>query len=144
MANPNPSPHTRFRGGASGNPAGSSRRAKTAGEVARITNVELMEIGAVLLRGTVAQLQATIADPEASVLQRWLAVLIRQSFLRGDSSIFRVVIDRIVGKPPQSKASNQSRLFDADATGRIAAMAYNEKLKELERLRRLRIDVGDD
>lgn len=100
VANPNPSPHTRFRGGASGNPTGSSRRAKSAGKVARITNVELMEIGAVLLRGTVDQLQATITDPEASVLQRWLAVLIRQSFLRGDSSIFRVVIDRVVGRPP--------------------------------------------
>lgn len=144
MANPNPSPSTRFRGGASGNPAGSSRRAKSAGEVARITNGELMEIGAVLLRGTVAQLQATIADPEASVLQKWLAVLIRQSFLNGDASIFRVVIDRVVGRPPQSKPSNQSRLSDDDAAGCIAAMTYNEQVEELERLRRLRLVIGDD
>ena len=144
MANPDPSYKTRFQCGSSGNPAGSSRRAKTAGEVARITNSEVMEIGAVLLRGTVDQLQATIADPEASVLQRWLAVLIRQSFLRGDSSIFRVIIDRVVGRPPQSRASSQSVFFDACASGRIAAMTYDEKLKELDRLRRLRINVGDD
>lgn len=144
MANPNPSPHTRFRSGASGNPTGSSRRAKFAGEAARITNVELMEIGATLLRGTMAQLQDIIADPEASVLQRWLAVLIRHSFLRGDSSIFRIVIDRVVGKAPKAYPRDQSHLSCIDASCRIAAMTYDEKVAELERLRRLRVAIGND
>lgn len=83
--------------------------------MARITNRELMEIGAYLLRGTVSHLHAVIADPEASVLQRWLAVLINQSFLHGDVSIFRVVLDRVVGRPPQSKYSEQCRPSINDA-----------------------------
>lgn len=144
MANPNPSPGTRFRGGASGNPAGSSRRAKFAGEVARISNGELMDIGAVLLRGTLTQLQATIEDPEASVMQRWVAVLVRQSFLHGDASIFRVVIDRVVGRPPQSRAWDRSCPCSSTVPSHIVAMTNDERLTELERLRGLRLVIGGD
>lgn len=69
-ANSSPSPKTRFQAGLSGNPAGSSRRAKSVGEVARVPNIELMEFGADLLRVSVSHLEAVIGDPDASVLQR--------------------------------------------------------------------------
>ncbi|RYF52316.1 MAG: hypothetical protein EOO38_00575 [Cytophagaceae bacterium] len=89
-----------------------------------------MEIGAGLRRATLAQLQDIIADPNASVLQRWLAVFIRQSFLQGNASIFLIVIDRVVWKPRPAHPSDQFHLFSIDASCRIATMTYDEKVEK--------------
>lgn len=142
MSNPNPSKSTRFQAGTSGNPSGSSQRARTSGAIARIKSSELCELGTVLLRGTMADIEATKDDAKASVLQCWLASLISQGIINNDVTIFRAVLDRVVGKP-RNESITTIETSDPSLL-RIEAMTHEEKLVEAERLRDLRLEIGDD
>lgn len=143
MANPNPSASTRFKSGSSGNPLGSSQRARVLGKLCKMQACEIAEVGTALLQGTVAELEEVRDDPAADVLDRWLAALISQAMQKGDASVFKVVLDRLVGKASEGKATESAAAADPRAA-HIESMTYAEKLAEIDRLRRLRLELGDD
>jgi hypothetical protein len=64
---------------------------------------QVIEIGPALSQGTVAELEKVREDSTAGVLDRWLATLISQAMQKGDVSILKVVLDRLVGKAAEEK-----------------------------------------
>ena len=104
---------------------------------------EVVEIGTALLQGTVAELEKVRDDSTAGVLARWLATLISEAMQKGDANVFKIVLDRLVGKAAEGKAPDPSTATYPRTAG-IEAMSYAEKLAEIDRLRRLRLELGDD
>lgn len=143
MPNPNPSAGTRFKSGLAGNPQGSSQRARVLGKLAKMQASKIAEVGTALLQGTMAELEEVRDDPAAGVLARWLATLISQSTQKGDASVFKIVLDRLVGKAAEGKRTEPAATTDP-RMARIEAMTYAEKLAEIDRLRRLRLELGDE
>lgn len=74
MANPNPSPATRFKPGQSGNPGGGSKKRRATDEIL-----------------------ALIAEKKAdrAIAAKWL-----QAILEGDFRYFQAYLDRVEGKVP--------------------------------------------
>ena len=76
MANSAPSKITRFQPGSSGNLLGSSHRARTTGQIAKLPASTVATIRAALLQGSLAELTERENDPKASVIEHWMARLI--------------------------------------------------------------------
>jgi len=131
----------RFKKGQSGNPKGSSAKAKVLSSITRMTNEQLADIGSVLLNGTEGALEAIVTDPKASIMQKWIAKLIIHSMLEGDASVFNAVLNRIVGKV---KERIEHTGADGDAISIRARMTIEEMEARCEAMRASRLEVGDD
>jgi hypothetical protein len=94
--------HPAWKKGESGNPKGSSKRKKELGKLTRMTHEQIADIGTTLLSGNIEQLKTIMKAPESTALQSWTAALVLQSIKKGDSGIYRAVLDRIAGKIPET------------------------------------------
>jgi hypothetical protein len=92
----------RFVKGQTGNPKGSSARRRILKETARLTAMQVHEVAAVILHGNQDDLKALAKDPNATVLQMWTASLVTKSIQKGDSQVYRVLMERLLGRPKES------------------------------------------
>lgn len=70
--------------------------------IKRLTNTQIEEIGSQLLTGTRAQFAALAADPEAPMLQQWMAKVILNGSQKSDYKALASILDRVAGKVKQS------------------------------------------
>lgn len=91
-----------FKKGQSGNPAGSSKRHRAVAGLARMSHLDVVELGTEILTGDLSKLAGIKDDPKASVNKIWLASLVVQGIQKRDHRIWETVMSRIIGKPKES------------------------------------------
>jgi hypothetical protein len=135
----------RFAKGKSGNPKGSSAKAKTLGKIAQLTAQQVAQIGTFILEGDREALDKIGKDPSASVLQLWTVALIVKSMQKGDPAAYRAVLDRIVGKPKESieMTGKDGAPVSLDVTDR-RQLTEKEMLERADKLAKQRAEAGDD
>ena len=139
-------PGRKFQKGQSGNPQGSSARMRSRQlkDLARMTADEVAAVGSLILSNDRGALQRLGQDPDASVLQVWMAGLVVQSMKKGDATIFRAVLDRVVGKALERKevSGPDGAALALDVTTR--EMTEDEMRQRADELARQRAEAGDD
>lgn len=143
MPNNNPSGRggKRFQKGQTGNPKGSSARARDMGSLTRLTNQVLADIGSDILHGTEGRLEAIVTDPDATVIKKWTAKLIIHSMIEGDAGVYNTLLNRIVGKVKERIEHSGP---DGDAIQLRAKMTVQEMEAKVNAMYQARQEVGDD
>lgn len=143
MPNNNPSGKGghRFKKGRSGNPKGSSAKARAMGQLRRLTADVIAQFGSDILLENEQALQDVLQDPEAPMINKWMASLVKSSMLDGDPAVFNALLNRITGKV-QDRIEHTGP--DGDAIHIRALMTVEELEQRSEQLRKARLEVGDD
>ena len=141
MANSNPSRQTRFQQGSSGNPTGSSQRARTSAFVSKLPASTVAAVGAALLQGSLTDLAERERDPEASVIEHWMVKLIGHGIASQDAQIFKTIMDRVVGKTREEKEVAGGPVTEPGYPP-LSTMSEQDIVAELERLRAHRLELG--
>ncbi|RYF51992.1 MAG: hypothetical protein EOO38_01650 [Cytophagaceae bacterium] len=135
-----------FKKGKSGNPKGSSDRAKSRQlkQLAKLTAEEVADVGTLILGNNRKALKDLAEDKKSSVLKVWMAGLIVQSMKKGDATIFRAVLDRVVGKSLERTelTGRDGGALALEVAGRT--MTEDEMRLRADKLATLRQAVGDD
>ena len=87
-----------FQPGVSGNVRGGQLHNHVSKKIKVMTTSEIDRLGALLLNGTLADLQAILQNPSASVLERWMASIMLCGIKKGDHKAWSAILDRLVGK----------------------------------------------
>lgn len=90
-----------FQPGQTGNPKGSSAKAKIIGQLRKLTAEHVKEVASILLDGDREKLNEVMAAKDSSMLTLWLANGIAQSTKKGDFGALNALLDRVTGKVPQ-------------------------------------------
>ena len=101
MANPNPKPppkHSRFKKGQSGNPLGGKLANPEMRAIRNLTEAEMVNIGSLILKGSIKDLQAIAKDPNSTVLQAMMAAVAVKTMQKGDAQALDVLLNRLIGK----------------------------------------------
>lgn len=133
-----------FKKGQSGNPKGSSAKSRRLGAIGKLTVAELEEVGALLLKGDREALAHIGQNPKSSVLQVWTAGLIVHSMKEGDASIYRAILDRIVGKPRETMEVSGKDGSPIEVRAAHAHLTELEKKQRADELAKVRLEVGED
>lgn len=64
----------------------------------KFTQMQLDDVGAVILEGNRAELKRIVADKDSSVLKVWVAKIALRALYTGDMELLNAVLDRFVGK----------------------------------------------
>lgn len=131
-----------FPKGQSGNPSGSSARARDLRAIAALTTAELDQIGAFLLKGTRDDLKEIHRDPTASIILVWTASLIVASMQKGDPSFWKALLERLIGRCKETVMHTGPDGGPIKTETERVVMTYQDKLDRLEALRRQREAVG--
>jgi hypothetical protein len=100
MANPNPSPKTRFVKGQSGNPSGGKKLPLAIREARKMSLQQFIESTLKLLHLPGSELTALIRNPYTPVFEMIIARAIINAVARGDMSGVHHLLDRCFGKAP--------------------------------------------
>lgn len=87
-----------FQPGQSGNPGGRPAIPEDVKKLRKLTNEQIKEVGSLLLEGREADLEQMAADPETSMLKKWMAKIALRGCKSGDVMAFNALADRIAGK----------------------------------------------
>lgn len=98
MANRNPSPKDRFRKGVSGNLEGGRKHNPEIKAIKRLTEAEMIEVGSLVLKGNIRELQLVLKDPTSSVLKCMMAGVAIKTIQKGDPHALDVLLNRLIGK----------------------------------------------
>lgn len=144
MPNPKPKGGRPMVKGETRNPKGSSAKARNVGKIRALTAAQVAEIGSLILTGTRDDLTAVGADPGAPFIQVWFAGLAIKSLQKGDASIFKAILDRIVGKPKESVEVTGAAGGALNISMAHAEMSIAEREARADALAAARKEVGDD
>lgn len=134
-------PH-RFKPGHTGNPKGSSAKARENKAIRRLTSDQVAEVGTLLLNGNIDALRDLARAKDASVLQVWMASLIVKSISTGNSQNYSVLMERIIGRVRMDVTLSGD---DANPLRvQTGAMTDAEKAARADALAKLRAQIGDD
>lgn len=100
MANPNGTPRNLKRvpkGGPSPNPNGRPPDALNAA-MKKLTKVELEEIANLIIKGTLADLEALMKSKQTTVIKAMIAGVAVKTIKNGDHSALNTLLDRLIGK----------------------------------------------
>jgi len=98
VANPNPNPAGRWKKGQSGNLLGGRKHDPDIKRLKNLTKSELIEVGNLIVKGTVQELREKAADPSASVIQTMISAVAVKIMKQGDMQSLNVLLDRLIGK----------------------------------------------
>jgi hypothetical protein len=131
-----------FPKGVSGNPLGGKLHNPELRAIKRLTAVELAEIGSMIVKGNLKELQAVSKDPNVSVIKAMCASVAIKIISKGDSHALDVFLNRLIGKTPDKiqlsgvDGGPMKTLYDQ--------MTHEERVSEAERLRKIRREAGND
>lgn len=80
------------------NPNGGRTHNKELRSVKALTQVEIAEVGGLILNNDVAALEEIIANPKSSVFKIWVCKISLKALERSDVNTLSILLDRIVGK----------------------------------------------
>ncbi len=88
----------RWKAGQSGNPLGRGAGDPALTAIKNLTKAELIEIGNLVIKGSVKQLRELKDDEDQTVLKRMLASVCVKVISKGDMQALDVLLNRLVGK----------------------------------------------
>jgi hypothetical protein len=103
---------------------------------------QIAEIGSVLLCSDIKELHRIRYDPRSSAIQTWIASVAIKGIARGDAAALNIILNRICGAVKEKIEITGEN--GGPIMSKIGAMTQEERIKEIERLRKLRETVGDD
>lgn len=120
-----------FKPGQSGNPLGARLHNPALKAVRRLTQIEIEEVGALVLDGDLERLQAIMKDTTASALKVLIASCMIKAISKGDASAMNVILDRMVGRVKQvvqvDMSESAKKLNDEQLLGEVQRIMGNAK-----------------
>lgn len=144
MSRKAPTNGVKFKPGQSGNPRGSSAKARAVGKLSRLTAEQVAEVGTMILSHDRAALKKLGEDPNASVLQVWMAGLVVNSMTKGESRTFTAVMDRIVGRAKETVELSGRNGTPVSLEVAKRDMTEDEMRQRADVLAKQRAEAGDD
>lgn len=97
--NPNDPPKEhRWRPGQSGNPKGGNAHDPRLKMLKKLTKEELIEVGNLVVKGSVSELKEMAKNPNASVIQTMVASVAVKVITKGDMHSLDILLNRLIGK----------------------------------------------
>jgi hypothetical protein len=87
-----------FKKGKSGNPLGAKLHDPEMRMLKNLTKDEMVEIGSLVLKGSVNQLRAIAKDPNCTALKCMIAAVAVRTISKGDPAALDVLLNRLIGK----------------------------------------------
>lgn len=94
-----PPKHGQIKPGEVRNPNGARNSPRV--QLARLTHKELLELGQLVLSGSVTDLQEVAKDKNASAAKVMVAALVARVIQKGDTTAFNALLDRFMGPVKQ-------------------------------------------
>jgi len=138
--NKHPPREHQFKPGQSGNPEGARRHNQELKRLRRLSAEEVSAIATMILEHDRKALVELTKKTDASILQLWFAKIAAKAIDKGDATALSIILDRVCGKAP-SKVEISGKDGGPITT---SEMTHEERLAEIERLRKLRESCGDD
>jgi hypothetical protein len=124
------------------NPRGAGAHSSLSKAVKRLTAGQIAELGAHIVTSNLEGLQKVAKDPASSTLQVWIATVAIKGVKTGDMSRLDQLLNRLVGRVKETiELSGEG---GGPMRAIIGAMTPEERELELERLRSMRKDAGND
>jgi predicted YcjX-like family ATPase len=122
------------------NPKGAGAVSPALRAVRRLSQMQIAEIGTLILEGTISDLEKLKDDKNASILKMLFATVAAKAMKQGDHAALSSLLDRIVGKPkqvvemsgPEGAPIEMSNVSEAERMERIAKIEQELKLTEGE------------
>lgn len=86
------------------NPHGAKTHSPELKQIKRLTEAELIEVGSMVIKGSVDQLRAIAKDGTASALKCMIAAVAVKTISKGDPHALDTLLNRLVGKVKQEHA----------------------------------------
>jgi hypothetical protein len=141
-----------FKPGQVANPLGGRAHNPELRAIKRLTAAEVAEIGSLVVLGDLQALQEIVkesrdpwlydAEGKHSVLKVWMATIAIKAIQKGDVHGLDVLLNRLIGR-----TAEKIQISDPDGgpvKHLIGRMTPEEKKAELEKLRKLRAQAGED
>jgi hypothetical protein len=94
----NPPVEYQFKKGNKANPLGAKAHNPEIRKLKTLTEQELVEVGSLVVKGSIKELQALSKDPNCTALTAMMAAVAARAINRGDHAALDVLLNRIVGK----------------------------------------------
>lgn len=88
----------KFKKGKSGNPLGGKLHKPELRAIKRLTEDELVEIGSMIVKGSIEELQRVGKDKNCSAIKAMMAAVAVKAINKGDHMALDALLNRIVGK----------------------------------------------
>lgn len=130
MANPNPSPETRFKPGQSGNPEGQKPLPEDIKKARKMNKVEMARILNKYSFLPLEEIKRIASDPATPAIEVAVIKMLGEAIRKGDEKKIGFIFDRLVG-PVKTRVS-----VDGDIDGNpllIAPLTVEDRLRILEK-----------
>jgi len=136
----------RMKKGETRNPKGSSAKARAIAKARRMSADDLADLTSLLLTGNKDRIAEVAQDPDSNFMQVLTAKLLVECYKKGDISIYKAILDRVIGKPKESKSVELTGKDGAalDLTMTRTDMTMEEKQARADALAQARKAVGED
>lgn len=109
MARKPPPKHSQFKPGQSGNPLGAAIQNPLQKKLRAMTQEQLSDIYLGILEGKDFE-----ADPNATVLQKWIGAIVKKAIAKGDASPLNILLDRVVGRVKEVRENTGDVSFNVN------------------------------
>lgn len=101
-----------FKKGQSGNPNGGKAHNKEIKKIKNLTEKELIEVGSLVVKGSIAELERIRKDKNSSALGAMIAGVALNAIAKGNSQALDAILNRLIGKVKEKVEINQTSQVD--------------------------------
>ena len=87
-----------WKKGQSGNPSGGKLHNPEIRKLKNLTEAEIVEVGSLVVKGSIKELQELSKNPNCSALTAMMASVAAKAINKGDGAALDILLNRIVGK----------------------------------------------
>lgn len=98
VGNKSPPVEHQFKKGEVRNPLGAGAHNPELRKLKTLTEQELVEVGSLVIKGSIVELQAIMKDPNCTALKAMMASVAIKAINKGDGVALDILLNRIVGK----------------------------------------------
>lgn len=139
-----PPPGKRIQKGEVRNPKGSSAKSRALAKARRMSAEDLADLTSLLLLGDRDKIAAVAQDPDSSFMQVLTAKLLVDCYKKGDISIYRAILDRVVGRPKESRSIELTGKDGGALDMTHSELTTEEKIARADALAAARLAAGED
>lgn len=103
----------KWRKGQSGNPLGGQKHNPELKMIRNLTEQEVVEIGSLVVKGSIKELRAIAKDEDGSAIRCMIAAVAVKVMSKGDPQALEVLLNRLIGKVKEKvevTSTNQTQL----------------------------------